>query len=91
MCIRDRNNSVRLLDNYHAVKFCSNSVANMVLNYYYSLALQQDIAFTARIDLPKELAIQDEDLSVLLGNLLENAIEMCIRDRPGWFRLSPCA
>lgn len=69
------NNSVRLLDNYHAVKFCSNSVANMVLNYYYSLALQQDIAFTARIDLPKELAIQDEDLSVLLGNLLENAIE----------------
>ncbi|MBD5088722.1 MAG: sensor histidine kinase [Clostridiales bacterium] len=42
-------------------------------NSYYP-AEENQIDFTVRIQIPKELPIQDSDISVLLGNLLENAI-----------------
>ncbi len=57
------------------VELCRNPVVNMVVGYYRSLALQKDIQFQTRIQVPDELSISDIDLSVILGNLLENAID----------------
>ncbi len=47
----------------------------MLVSHYYSLAKKNHIAFAVRIDIPKQLFIHNSDLSVLLGNLLENAME----------------
>ena len=59
---------------YELLHFCGNSVVNMLVSHYYALAKEQDIDFTVRIMIPDELPVQDTDLSVLLGNLLDNAL-----------------
>lgn len=57
------------------VTLCGNPVVNMVVGYYRAMALQKGIAFKTRISIPDELSVSDIDLSVILGNLLENAID----------------
>ena len=57
---------------YH---FCENQSVDNVIGYYYALAQKEKIPFAARIDLPKELSIDEMDLCLILSNLLENALE----------------
>lgn len=61
------------------VELCRNAVVNMVVGYYRALALQKGIRFQVRIQVPDELSVSDIDLSVILGNLLENAIDAADR------------
>lgn len=53
---------------------CRNPVVNAVVGYYQAIALQEEIPFHVRIQIPDTLSIADIDLSVILGNLLENAV-----------------
>ena len=46
----------------------------MLLTHYSALAKDQQITFRIRINIPDQFSIQESDLSVLLGNLLENAM-----------------
>ena len=68
------NEYLDTVNQYAVMNLCSNLIVNMVVSHYYALAKENDIDFKVRINVPKELPIQDSDLSVLLGNLLENAI-----------------
>lgn len=68
-------NYVQILRRYEVTKFCSHIVTNMIVSHYQSLALDKGITFTARINVPDSLMISDFDIAILLGNLLENAIE----------------
>lgn len=56
------------------VKLCDNTIVNTVVQHYRALAKEKEIAFSAHIEIPKETGVQDSDIAVLLGNLLENAI-----------------
>lgn len=56
------------------VRYSTNHAVNILVSYYADIAKEQDMAFSARIQVPQELPIQDIDISVLLGNLLGNAI-----------------
>lgn len=58
-----------------AVKLCGNPIVNMIVSHYRDIAEKLDISFSIRISIPDKLPIQDIDISVLLGNLLENAME----------------
>lgn len=60
-------------------KFCNNSVINMLVSHYFSLAGEHGIKMTAKIHIPDSLSIQNTDLSVLVGNLLENALDAADR------------
>ena len=60
--------------------FCSNNVVNAIVNYYAAQARDAGIEFTAKIIYPKECPVTITDITVLLGNLLENAVEACKRD-----------
>ncbi len=60
---------------YEIVRFCDNQVVNMLVSYYYSLAGENGTELAVHINIPKELSIQTPDLSILLGNLLGNAID----------------
>ncbi len=55
--------------------FCENTTVHNILSYYYEKSnhFGIDIAIDAKI--PKDLILTDSELWVLLGNLLENAIE----------------
>jgi len=59
------------------IQYCENSAANIIIVYFAGLASKSDITFTAETLIPEDIPISSQDLSVLLGNLLENAVEAC--------------
>ena len=59
------------------VRFCQNTVANTVLLYFAQQAKNEHIDYIVKTNIPKEIAIADTDLSVLLGNMIENALDAC--------------
>lgn len=63
--------------------FCQNMAMNAVVSFYAQTAEEHGIAFDARIDLPETLPVADADLTVLFGNLLENACDACLAMEPG--------
>ncbi len=69
------NQYIQTLNEYEITKFCDHPIVNMLINHYGTQAKEKEICFKARVDLPAEIIIQNLDFSVLLGNLLENAIE----------------
>lgn len=60
--------------------FCRDDVVNAVLCYYASQARGSKIRFQARVDYPEDCPVSATDITVLLGNLLENAVEACRRE-----------
>lgn len=54
-----------------------NLLVDAILNSKLTLAKEHHIALTCKAAVPPQLCISDIDLCVLLGNLLDNAIEAC--------------
>lgn len=50
-----------------------------VLNSKLSLARAKQIDVEAKAVVPRELAVSEVDLSVILGNLMDNAMEACLK------------
>ena len=61
---------------------CENRAADSVIGYYYTLAKRENIPFFAKIDLPETLPVDEIDTCLVLSNLLENALEACLRTTP---------
>lgn len=57
--------------------YCRNDVVNAIICCYGDMARQNGIPFEAVVEYPEHTAIADTDAAVLLGNLLENAVEAC--------------
>lgn len=55
--------------------YCNNSTFDAILNHYILLAKDNGIEVHLNVALPEELKIRDTDLCIVIGNLLENAIE----------------
>jgi len=56
-----------------------NVMIDAILNSKISLAQSKKIAVDAKAIVPKTLSVQDVDLCVIIGNLLDNAIEACAK------------
>ena len=57
---------------------CENFAVNAVASHYFSLARKHGINISAKLAIPAENGpVQDSDLCIIIGNLLENAIEAC--------------
>lgn len=65
------------------VQYCSNLSANALLNYYIETARSQDILVSSSISLPSALPVPEIDFCTILGNLLSNALESCLRQTSG--------
>lgn len=65
------------------ILYCRNSAINAVLSYYEERAHIEHISFSAAVEYPETTAIPDTEIVVLLGNLLENAIDACIQQQSG--------
>lgn len=59
------------------VQFCANPAANAVLVYFAQQAKEQGITYLVKTEIPEKINIPETDISVLLGNLLENAVDAC--------------
>ena len=54
-------------------------MADAILNSKLSLAGARKIAVNAKARVPEHMAVSDVNLCSILGNLLDNAIESCMR------------
>ena len=63
--------------------YCSNAPVNALLNYYLQTAREHSVNVTANVCLPAALPMPDMDFCTILGNLLSNALEACLRQEGG--------
>ena len=75
---------LKYLDRYSAslpddsiIRFCENPAANAVLLYFAQQAKDNDIDYIVNAEIPGDIFVSDTDISVLFGNLIENAIDAC--------------
>ena len=57
--------------------FCENTVANAMIRHAKGYAEKAGFGFSCGAQIPARLPLSDTELCVLLGNLLENALEAC--------------
>ncbi len=65
------------------ISYCENQAVNALIAYYGELAGENNISFEVWVEYPEKIAIADADAVVLIGNLLENALEACQRKEKG--------
>jgi len=65
------------LTNVDTLISTGNITLNAILNSKLSLAASKKISINAKVNVPETLAISEIDLCVMIGNLLDNAIEAC--------------
>jgi len=58
---------------------CNNYVVDAILQHYLASTKTLMIQFTVKVDMLVQIAMDDFDLCIILGNAIENAIEACQR------------
>ncbi len=64
-----------------------NVMVDAILNSKLSLCKSKNIAVQAKAVVPSVLRISEIDLCVVIGNLLDNAMEACIHGNEPWIRV----
>lgn len=59
-----------------------NAMVDAILNSKLSVVKTKDIRVDASASLPPDIPVSDVDLSVMIGNLLDNAMEACLKVPP---------
>lgn len=59
--------------------FCLNPIANSIINIYADRAEQENIKTAFDLNVPEVIGIDSIDLTCVIGNALENALEGCMR------------
>ena len=62
------------IDKIVPVRYCENNAVNLILSSFATKAKQQDVAFSAEVNIPAALPLSDTELCALLSNGLDNAI-----------------
>ncbi len=70
------------LTNVETVIRTGNRMADAILNSKLSLAARQEIKVKAEAKIPVSLTVSELDLCIIIGNLLDNAIEACMELPP---------
>ena len=60
-----------------------NIIIDSLINHKYKIAKSNGIDFDATVFVPAKLEFRSDHLVVILGNLLENALEACYKVEPG--------
>ena len=61
---------------YSITPVCTNAVLNSIISYYKSTAETEGFTFKCNVKLPAVMNVPDYDLVTILGNLLENALDV---------------
>lgn len=70
-------------ENFETHTYCANTPVNALLNYYLQITREHSIHTTVSVCLPAVLPMPDMDFCTILGNLLSNAAEACLRQEGG--------
>lgn len=69
------------IPNGEHIRFCENRMINNIVFHFASQSRTHEIDFQAQLDISEDFKVDGLDISVLLGNLIENAIEACIEQQ----------
>ena len=64
---------------HELMHFCDNQVINALLIWYAGRYEKSEIDYTFKVALPEKLSVSDYDMCIVIGNLLENALEANLR------------
>lgn len=63
------------------ISFCENKTVNAVMLYFAQVAKNEDIDYDVKAVIPENISVDETDLSVLFGNLIENATDACREEK----------
>ncbi len=63
------------------IRFCEHRLINNIIFYFASQAREHEIDFDVKLSITEDMAMNDHEIAVLLGNLLENAIDACMEQK----------
>lgn len=63
--------------------YCQNTVINAVLSNLLGRAERAGVDVRVQVNIPKDIPFESSDVSILLANALENAVNACIRAEEG--------
>lgn len=74
----DYLNGIELhLSDYEPSRFCKDSVINTLLASFSDRCKKLNIRYDTEITIPDSISVPNHELCIILGNLLENAVEAC--------------
>lgn len=79
----DKENAMSLLNQQIArvpqntQHYCDNITVNAAVSYYLAIAEKSGIVCRVKLEIPRQLPYSDLSLSMVISNLLENAIQAC--------------
>ncbi len=73
---------VKELNDLPVLRYSKNTIVNVIAGSYLDRAAKAGIEVKHNLSVPETLTIQDEDLSIFLCNMLQNALEACERMDP---------
>jgi len=62
--------------------FCSNAVINSLICDYARKCNELNIEFNVSMDIPPDFTVPNYEMCIVIGNLLENAVEACKKIEP---------
>ena len=68
---------IQTLDTRHIAPVCKNYAVDSLVRYYMGCAYNHQIEINVSLNVPENLYILESDLCIIIGNLLENALESC--------------
>ncbi len=72
------------------IDYCNNSVVNLITHRYYEICRKNNIIFTININNTNLDFMKEYDITALLDNLLENAIESALLTNDKFIDFSIC-
>lgn len=73
--IRNLNQIINDCHHTESISNSGNSTIDAIINFKYAVAKEYGVDFRLKIFVPEELPIDQQDIGVVLGNALDNAIE----------------
>lgn len=63
------------------IRFCNHRIINNIVFYFASQAREHEIDFDAKLSITEDMSMNDHEIAVLLGNLIENAMDACMEQK----------
>lgn len=80
--VRAKSEMTRILKGIEETEnifYSSNPGMNALLNFKSNEMKRKQIRFQCEVDLPRDIKVEAKDIGILVGNILDNAIEGCER------------
>ena len=69
------------------VNYTTCNALNIILNYYYNKAVKEKIKMVIGVDVVENIIIDERVIFIIVGNLLENALEACEGNDDSWVKI----